>query len=67
VDPRAVVVGKMLRDINLPSQCVFVAVIRKGQLIVPNGNTELVPVDEIIALVHASQVSALAELLGPPV
>jgi trk/ktr system potassium uptake protein len=66
VDPRAVVVGKMLRDINLPSQCVFVAVIRKGQLIVPNGNTELVPVDEIIALVHASQVSALAELLGPP-
>jgi trk system potassium uptake protein TrkA len=67
VDPRAVVVGKMLRDITLPSQCVFVAVIRKGQLIVPNGNTELVPVDEIIALVHASQVSTLAELLGPPV
>ena len=66
VDPRAVVVGKILRDINLPSQCVFVAVIRKGQLIVPNGNTELAPVDEVIALVHASQVSTLAELLGPP-
>lgn len=66
VDPRAVVVGKMLREIELPPQCVFTAVIRKGQLIVPNGNTELAPIDEIIALVHASQVAKLAALLGPP-
>lgn len=66
VDPRAVVVGKELKDIDLPPQCVFAAVIRKGQLIVPHGNTELAPVDEIIALVHASQVTKLAELLGPP-
>ena len=66
VDPRAVVVGKELREIDLPPQCVFAAVIRKGQLIVPHGNTELAPVDEIIALVHASQVTKLAELLGPP-
>jgi trk system potassium uptake protein TrkA len=66
VHPEAVVVGKMLRDIDLPAQCVFAAVIRKGQLIVPNGNTELAPVDEIIALVHASQVAKLAELLGSP-
>jgi len=65
VHPRAIVVGKALREIDLPPQCVFVAVIRKGQLIVPNGNTELAPVDEVIALVHASQVGKLAELLGP--
>jgi trk system potassium uptake protein TrkA len=66
VHPQAVVVGKMLRDIELPPQCVFAAVIRKGQLIVPNGNTELAAVDEIIALVHASQAVKFAELLGPP-
>jgi len=66
VHPSAVVVGKALREIDLPPQCVFAAVIRKGQLIVPNGNTELEPVDEIIALVHASQAGKLAELLGPP-
>jgi len=65
VHPTAVVVGRTLRDIDLPPQCVFAAVIRKGQLIVPNGNTELAPVDEVIALVHASQVSKLASLLGP--
>jgi trk system potassium uptake protein TrkA len=66
VDPRAVVVGKTLRNIDLPPQCVFAAVIRKGQLIVPNGDTELFPVDEVIALVHASQAAKLAELLGRP-
>jgi trk system potassium uptake protein TrkA len=66
VHPEAVVVGKMLREIELPPQCVFAAVIRKGQLIVPNGNTELAPVDEVIAVVHTSQVQKLAELLGRP-
>lgn len=66
VHPMAAVVGKMLRDIDLPPKCVFVAVIRKGQLLVPNGSTELAPVDEVIALVHASQAVKLAELLGPP-
>jgi trk system potassium uptake protein TrkA len=64
VHPEAVVVGKLLRDIELPPQCVFAAVIRKGQLIIPNGNTELSPVDEVIALVHASQTHKLAALLG---
>jgi trk system potassium uptake protein len=66
VHPQAVVVGKSLREIELPPQCVFVAVIRKGQLIVPHGDTVLAPVDEVIALVHASQVAKLAELIGPP-
>ena len=66
VHPLAVVVGKALKDIDLPPQCVFVAVIRKGELLVPKGNTELQPVDEVIALVHASQAGKLAELLGPP-
>ncbi len=65
VHPTAVVVGKALREIELPSQCVFAGVIRKGQLIIPNGNTMLEPVDEVIALVHASQAGKLAELLGP--
>src|SRR4030066_1219111 len=64
VHPKAVVVGKLLRDMDLPPQCVFAAVIPKGQLVVPNGNTELAPVDEIIALVHASQGTHLAQLLG---
>ena len=65
VHPTAVVVGKTLREIQLPPSCVFVAVIRKGQLLVPSGATDLQPVDEVIALVHAAQAARLAELLGP--
>jgi trk/ktr system potassium uptake protein len=65
VHPEAEVVGKSLAEIKLPPQCVFVAVIRKGQLIVPHGDTVLAPVDEVIALVHASQVVKLAQQLGP--
>ena len=65
VHPTAVVAGRALRDITLPPECVFAAVLRKGRLIVPRGDTVLQPVDEVIALVHASHVKELAALLGP--
>jgi trk system potassium uptake protein len=66
VHPQALVVGKALRQITLPPECVFVAVLRKGALLIPHGETVLQPVDEIIALVHAAHVKELAVLLGPP-
>jgi len=64
VHSNASVIGSALRQIELPKECVFAAIIRKGRLIIPNGDTVLEPVDEIIALVHATQVNALAKLLG---
>lgn len=66
IHPEAPVVGMTLRDIELPPECVFVAVLRKGSLIVPRGDTDLQPVDEVIALVHTKQKAKLAALLGPP-
>ncbi|RPI87377.1 MAG: TrkA family potassium uptake protein [Chloroflexi bacterium] len=66
IHPEAPVVGMTLRDITLPPECVFVAVLRKGNLIVPKGDTDLQPVDEVIALVHTKQKAKLAALLGPP-
>ncbi len=65
VHAQAVVVGKALREITMPPECVFVAVLRKGRLIVPKGETVLQPVDEVIALVHSMYVRELAGLLGP--
>ena len=64
VHPKAKVVGKSLREITLPPECVFAAIIRKGTLIIPNGDTVLQPIDEIIALVHTSRTSELANILG---
>jgi len=66
VDPTSVATGKAVRDLNLPAECVLAAVIRKGQLIIPHSDTVLQPADEVLAVVHASQVSALAALLGAP-
>jgi trk system potassium uptake protein TrkA len=65
VHPLAVAVGKAIRDLRLPPQCVLAAIIRKGELIIPKGDVQLQPADEIIALVHSSEAAALASLLGP--
>jgi trk system potassium uptake protein TrkA len=65
VDPDAVVVGIALHDIQFPDHSVLAAVIRKGELIMPRGDTVLQASDEILAIVHASQVKDLARLLGP--
>ena len=65
VDPAAIAVGKAMRDLDLPSECQVAAIIRKGQLIIPRGDTILQPADEVLAVVHASQVAQLAAILGP--
>jgi trk system potassium uptake protein TrkA len=64
VDPESSAAGKAIRELELPAQCVFAAVIRKGELIIPRGDTVLQPADEILAVVHTSQLDDLAALLG---
>ncbi|MGA9351829.1 MAG: TrkA family potassium uptake protein [Anaerolineae bacterium] len=64
VDPTSVAVGKALRDLDLPAECVLAAIIRKGQLIIPRGGLVLQPADEVLAVVHASQLGQFAALLG---
>ncbi|NMC11992.1 MAG: TrkA family potassium uptake protein [Chloroflexi bacterium] len=64
VHPKAIAAGKAIRDINFPPDCVLVAVIRGGKLIIPRGETVLREVDEIIALVHETQLANLASILG---
>ncbi len=64
VHPSAVAAGKAVRDIELPPECVLVAILREGRLIIPRGDTVINEVDEIIALVHSSQLANLAGILG---
>jgi trk system potassium uptake protein TrkA len=63
VDPRAAAAGKPLKEIDLPRECVLAAIIRGGELIIPRGETVLQPDDEVLALVHISQLDRLASLL----
>ncbi len=66
VDPGAVASGKPVRDLDLPHECVLTAIFRGGELIIPRGETILQPDDEVLALVHISQLDRLASLLGGP-
>lgn len=64
IHPDSPAVNKSLRELGLPDQCVIAAVIRKSQLLIPRGDMVFEPADEVLALVHASQVGQLAALLG---
>jgi trk system potassium uptake protein TrkA len=57
-------VGKTLADLSIPTECVIAAIIRKGKLIIPHGDTRLQETDEIIAVVHSAQSKNLAAVLA---
>ena len=60
----SIVNGKAIKDIEWPPQCTLAAVIRKGDVIAPNGNTVLAAYDEVLAVVRTSERLALAKMLG---
>jgi len=66
VHPRAVAAGKPIGELDLPSECVLTAIIRQGQLLLARADLVLQAGDEVLAVVHASQVASLAALLGEP-
>ncbi len=65
VHPTATAVGKMIRELGLPSECVVAAIIRRNKLTIPRGDTAIQAGDELLAVVHTSQIKQLAALLGP--
>jgi trk system potassium uptake protein TrkA len=65
VHPLSPAASKNLRDLEIPNECVIVAIIRKNKMLIPHGDTILQPADEVLALVHSSQLEQLATLLGP--
>jgi Trk K+ transport system NAD-binding subunit len=44
----AQVVGRKIRDIDIPEQSVVAAVLRDGQFVVPRGETEILAGDEVV-------------------
>lgn len=64
VHPQSLSVGKAIRDLGLPDECVFTAIIREGQLLVPRGTTIIQAGDEVLAVVHATRMEQLAAILG---
>lgn len=67
VAPKAPAAGKAVRELNIPPRCVLAAIIRQGELIVPRGDTVLQTADEVLAVVHATELPKLAAILGSDV
>lgn len=64
VHPASLAVGKRLSELDIPAECVIAAIIRKGKMVIPRGDTILQPADEILAVIQASQVTRLAAVLA---
>ena len=65
VHPTSIAVGKAIRDLKLPQECVFMALIRRNELVLPHGDTVLEASDEVLAVVHETSLTELDDLLGP--
>jgi trk system potassium uptake protein TrkA len=57
------VINKKVQDINLPPDSVLVTIIRKDNVIVPQGNTSLQQGDDIIALTLIENEQQLLDTL----
>jgi trk system potassium uptake protein TrkA len=64
--PGAVAVGKAIRELPLPHNCVIAGIIRHGDIVMPRGVTALETGDEILAIVDEDSRVILANLLGRP-
>lgn len=64
VDPSSPVIGKTLREIKLPVECVLVAIMRDAELLIPRGDTALLANDKVVAITHTSQLQKLADMFG---
>jgi len=57
------VANKTIEEIDLPVSCVIAAIARRADVFVPDGSTEIMPNDEIIAVTHRTEEDELRRLL----
>jgi trk system potassium uptake protein TrkA len=65
LDTTSPATGRMVRDIDLPTQANLIAIIRNNSTVVPRGETEFKDGDTVVALVSSDEEAQLrAALLG---
>ncbi len=64
VDPASQAIGKPLRDLKMPADCVLVAVIHDSKLTLPRGGTVLNANDKVMAITDVTHIQELSDLLG---
>ena len=66
INAGAPVIGKPIKDLQLPPNCVISGIIRHGEIVLPRGVTILEEGDEVLALVDDSARDSLEILLTRP-
>lgn len=64
VHPTSAAAGRSIAELPLPSECILVGVLRENHVVIPHGDTVLVPGDEVLAIVRTDAAPRLAALLG---
>ena len=67
VHPQSIAAGKTIQELDLPAKAKInlIAIIRKGDLLVPEPTTQLKPADELLAVVQVDYLDQLQKILGP--
>lgn len=58
-------IGRPLRELGLPEDCVIAAILRAGKIVVPRGETTLEAGDELLAITGREGQERLGGLLSP--
>jgi CIC family chloride channel protein len=56
-------VGRRLHEVDLPEDCVVISIHRRGRVVVPRGNTQLLAGDRVIILKVATAAETLRQIL----
>lgn len=59
----ASVIGKTVGELHLPADTRLIVIFRKGEVLLPRGDTQLQALDELLALTKAGSEKQLAEML----
>jgi trk system potassium uptake protein TrkA len=62
IPPGVKAAGASIKDLPLPSECVIVAIIRKGEMMMPHGPTVLEVGDEVLVVADKVGAEQVAEL-----
>lgn len=58
-------IGKAIKDLSLPENCVIAAIIRDGKIVVPRGVTVFQQEDEVLAVTDSESAIRFARVFGP--
>ncbi|PLV59827.1 TrkA family potassium uptake protein [Thermotoga sp. KOL6] len=63
IDENNPIVGRMLKNLNLPRESIVAAIVRGGVLVVPRGDTEILPGDKLYVITNSATKEEVENIL----